>query len=282
MYTRWRLYILAVFIIEIALCVLIIRYLNKKGLNLSLFRSIMLVTGIVLVTETIIVSTLSNFNLGVILPAIIGLPLIILAFTLPFMKQGFPLFLKRLALCLYILAGIVFRICGILMIRAQSKPDKMKCDAIIVLGAAVHGDKVTWVLENRLNTAKEYLDLHPECICIVSGGQGNGESVTEASAMKKYLINLGIDQSRICLEEKATNTRENFLYSKKIIDETIGENAVIGFVTTDFHVYRAGKTAKANGIEAIGMAAPDVWYLRLNNFLRESVGIVGYTILGKI
>ena len=282
MYTRWRLYILAVFVIEIALCILLIRFLNRKGFNLSPFRSIILVVGIVLVTETIIVSTLSNFNLGVILPAIIGLPLIILAFSIPYMKQGFPLFLKWFAAAVYICAGIVFCICGIQMIRAQNNPENSNCDAIVVLGAAVHGDKVTWVLENRLNTAKAYMDTHPNCICIVSGGQGNGESVTEASAMKKYLVNLGVDQSRIYLEEKATNTRENFLYSKEIIDKVIGADAVIGFVTTDFHVYRAGKTAKSVGIEATGIAAPDVWYLRLNNFLRESVGIVGYTLLGKI
>lgn len=84
------------------------------------------------------------------------------------------------------------------------------------------------------------------------------------------------------MEDRATSTLENFAFSKKIIDEQLGENASIAFVTTDFHVFRAGRVARKAGLDAVGLAAPDVWYIRINNFLRECVGITVYGLRGDI
>lgn len=282
MYTRWRLYILAVFVVVIAAVLLILRLLRKRGKTISHWQAAFAVTGTVLIVETLIISTLSNYNLGVILPAFFGVPLVLLACLLPRMKAGFLLFLKRLAAICYAVAGVILVVCGVLMVSAQKNPGKVEADALIVLGAAVHGDKVTWVLENRLNTAIDYLERHPGAICVVSGGQGAGETVTEASAMKNYMLACGIAPERVYLEERATDTIENFRYSKAIIDEACGKGASIAFVTTNFHVYRAGRVAARQGVEAAGIPAPDVWYLTLNNFLRESVGICVYTLRGDI
>ena len=91
-----------------------------------------------------------------------------------------------------------------------------------------------------------------------------------------------MDEKRIFAEEKAKNTKENFENSKAIIDQRLGSDARIAFVTTNFHVYRAGQVAKAQGIDAVGIPADDVWYLRLNNFLRECVGICVYALRGDI
>ena len=282
MYTRWRLYILAVFVVLIGVMLFACRIWRKRGHSFSALREVFLILGVVLIAETLIISTLSNYNLGVILPAFFGVPLVFLALVLPKMNKGFLLFLKWLIALCYAVAIGIFLVCGFLMIRAASEGEKVDADAVIVLGAAVHGEKVTWVLENRLNTAMEYLNEHPKAICIVSGGQGAGESVTEASAMKKYMVDRGMDESRIYAEEKAKNTKENFEYSKAIIDETVGNNARIAFVTTNFHVYRAGEVARAQGVNAVGIPADDVWYLRLNNFLRECVGICVYALRGDI
>ena len=282
MYTRWRLYILAVFLVVIAVLLFACRIWRKRGHAFSAFREVLLILGVVLIVETLIVSTLSNFNLGVILPAFFGVPLVFVSLVLPKMKRGFLAFLKWLIAACYLAAFLIFAVCGFLMIRASSEGAHAEADAIIVLGAAVHGDKVTWVLENRLHTAMEYLEAHPNAICVVSGGQGPGESVTEASAMKKYMVEGGIDENRVFTEELAKNTMENFANSKVIIDGALGEQARIAFVTTNFHVYRAGQVAKEQGIDAVGIPAEDVWYLRLNNFLRECVGICVYALRGDI
>ena len=250
---------------------------------MKVLRVICILLGAFLVLDTIIVLNLSNYNLGVILPAILGLPLLLLGVFMHHMDHGFLAFVKWALLCCYALGTVFLVVLGILMGTAAKRADKVDADAVIVLGAAVHGDRVTWVLSNRLDTAANYLAAHPDAVCVVSGGQGDGESVTEASAMQKYLVGRkGVDPARILVEDKAENTRENFAFSKALIDEALGENASIAFVTTDFHVFRAGRVAKKAGISAVGIAAPDVWYIRINNFLRECVGITVYGLRGDI
>ena len=240
-----------------------------------------LIVGGFLVLDTLIVCFLSNYNLGVILPAVLGLPLLLLGLFWARMDAGFWLFLRRFLLVCYGLGCLVLLSLGALMLSAQDRGEHGDYDALIVLGAAVHGDRVTWVLSNRLDTAYDYAVQHPKTTLVVSGGQGDGESVTEASAMAGYLIRKGVDPSRILQEDKATSTAENFAFSKAIIDEKLGPDASIGFVTTRFHVYRASRVAQKGGISARGLGAPDVWYIALNNFLRECVGI-WYTIHGWI
>lgn len=250
---------------------------------MKVLRIACIVLGAFLVLDTVIVSMLSNFNLGVILPAVLGVPLLLLGAFMHHMDSGFLSVLKWIVLGCYALGAVFLLVVGILMGTAAKRADKVDADALIVLGAAVHGDRVTWVLSNRLDTAADYLAAHPDAVCIVSGGQGDGETVTEASAMKQYLVERkGIDASRILIEDKATSTLENFQYSKALIEANLGKNARIAFVTTDFHVFRAGLVAKKAGIDAVGIAAPDVWYIRINNFLRECVGITVYGLRGDI
>ena len=250
---------------------------------MKVLRIICIIVGAFLVLNTVIVLNLSNYNLGVILPAILGVPLLLLGVFMHHMDAGFLAVLKWIVLGCYALGTVVLIVFGVLMGTAARRADEVDADALIVLGAAVHGDRVTWVLSNRLDAAADYLETHPDTICVVTGGQGDGESVSEASAMKKYLVERkGIAPDRIIEEDKAENTRENFAFSKALIDELRGEEAKIAFVTTDFHVFRAGRVAEKAGITATGIAAPDVWYIRLNNFLRESVGIVVYGLRGDI
>lgn len=250
---------------------------------MKLFRICCIMAGAFLVLDTIAVSTLSNFNLGVILPAVIGLPLLLLGAFMHHMDAGFWAFLKWFLLACYALGAVFLLVMGILMGTAAKRADEIKADALIVLGAAVHGDRVTWVLSNRLDTAADYLTSHPDTLCVVSGGQGGGESVTEASAMHRYLIERkGIDKSRILIEDRAESTKENFEFSKALIEQRLGKDASIAFVTTDFHVFRARRVALKTGVDAEGIAAPDVWYIRINNFLRECVGIAVYALRGDI
>ena len=249
---------------------------------MKLLRILCLAVGGFLVLDTLIVCCLSNYNLGVILPAMLGLPLLLLGLVWGRMDAGFWLFLRRLVLVCYGLGCLFLLFLGSLMLRAMDRGEHDDYDALIVLGAAVHGDRVTWVLSNRLDTAYDYAAAHPKTVLVVSGGQGDGESVTEASAMAGYLARKGIDPSRILLEDRATSTAENFAFSKEIIDERLGQDASIGFVTTRFHVYRAARVAQKAGIQARGLGAPDVWYIAVNNFLRECVGICWYTLKGWI
>ena len=57
--------------------------LQERGIFMKVLRIICIVLGAFLVLDTLLVSMLSNFNLGVILPAILGLPLLLLGVFKP-------------------------------------------------------------------------------------------------------------------------------------------------------------------------------------------------------
>ena len=150
-----------------------------------------------------------------------------------------------------------------------------------MLGCAVRGERVSLTLKLRLDAALKYLEHSPNTAVIVSGGKGDGENISEAEAMKRYLVSHGVDESRIITEDKSTSTWENFKFSKMILDQRF-PGASAAFVTTNFHVYRAGRVAIMNGIEAEGYGAKDVWYTKLNNYMRESIAVAVYKLRGLL
>ena len=86
---------------------------------------------------------------------------------------------------------------------------------VVVLGAQVQGDQPSLTLKKRLDLALSYLNDHPQAKVIVSGAQGADEAYTEAYVMAKYLIEQGVDESRVIQEEQAHDTRENLRIFKR-------------------------------------------------------------------
>lgn len=139
--------------------------------------------------------------------------------------------------------------------------------AVIVLGCQVRGETPSTMLARRLDAAAEVLNENPQAICVVSGGQGRGEDITEAEAMRRYLLDCGISEERIILEDKSTNTRENISNSAELLRERDIKNAVI--VTSEFHQYRAMLYAKKCGLEVGSHSAYTPTHNLLNYWVRE-------------
>lgn len=183
-------------------------------------------------------------------------------------------------LCAGILAAAVT---GVIIFRGSLGHPEQDCDYVIVLGAGVNGTVPSLSLRERINGAYDYLAAHPDAICVVSGGQGNGELISEARCMYNELVEMGIDGSRIWLEDQATNTRENIRFSLDIIAERTGTRpAEIGLVSSEYHLYRAGLFAADEGVAAVGIPATTSWItLRANYFLREIAAVWYYALLGR-
>jgi uncharacterized SAM-binding protein YcdF (DUF218 family) len=98
--------------------------------------------------------------------------------------------------------------------------------------------------------------------------------------MATYLLKEGIAPERIRLESESTNTRENLIYSCRLIEK---EDAAVGIVTSSFHVFRAAKLAERLGMEtAVGIAAPSDKLLLPSYLVREFFAIVKEKIMGYI
>jgi len=146
-----------------------------------------------------------------------------------------------------------------------------------VLGAGLHGDGVSPVLAERLNEAIAYTVKYPGTPIVVSGGVGDGKNISEAYAMEQYLIKNGVT-SVILLEEQSTNTEENLLYSKAILDEYFaGEDYKIGISTNMFHSYRARLNATNIGLEAYSLITETSNVFALPaSYIRESFALTNY------
>lgn len=165
---------------------------------------------------------------------------------------------------------LFFAMEGLIIGSMHDKPDE-NCKYMIVLGCQIRGTRITRSLKKRLDTAYEYSKDNDMTI-IVSGGQGRGEDMSEALAMKNYLVDKGIEESRIIMEDKSTDTSENMKYSAGFIGDM---NTGICVVTNNFHIYRAKKLARGCGFNNVsGAAAGSDPVLLLNYMVRESIGIV--------
>ena len=92
-------------------------------------------------------------------------------------------------------------------------------DCVIVLGCQVLGETPTDMLCDRLDAALELLEENPEALCVVSGGQGNLEDISEAEAMRRYLNAHGIADERIITEDRSTTTDENIRFTAELLSE---------------------------------------------------------------
>lgn len=169
---------------------------------------------------------------------------------------------------------------GIAIGNAEKGEADAQCDYLIVLGAGVNGTTPSLSLQERINAAYDFLKANPDTICVVSGGQGNGEDITEAQCMFNELTKMGISESRIWLEDKADSTWKNIVYSLDIIEAKTGVRPeTAGIVSSEYHLYRASLYAKETGISSVCIPAKTSWWhLHVNYFLREIFGVWAYYI----
>ena len=166
-------------------------------------------------------------------------------------------------------------ILSLIISKMNVKPVK-NLDYIIVLGAQVKESGPSVVLRYRLDRAVSYLKENDNTLVIVSGGKGINEPATEASVMKEYLVNNGINENRIIIEDKSHTTKENLINSKKITRD----NKSIGIVTNNFHMYRALLIGKKYKVKAVGIPSKSNSYYLPNNLLREVFAYIKFIILG--
>ncbi len=250
----------------------------KKHAIFMMCRALLIAVGVLLLLNALGVSMASNFNLGIVLAALLGTFLVACGIFLPFILRRCPRWLWISALCAITL--VVLCATSLLLFGRTDTVTKNE-DAIIVLGAGIHGERVSLTLRDRLDAAIDCYEQNPDAIIVVSGGQGPQEDIPEALAMERYLIEHGVPADHILKEDRSTSTAENFAFSKALLDERFGESYSAAYVTNDFHILRAGQVAHRAGFDHITHAHSNtVWYLVVPSCLRECVAVLWYWVTG--
>ena len=171
---------------------------------------------------------------------------------------------------------IVSVMVGLLLYYAGNTAKNEK--TVIVLGCQVTGKTPSLMLYDRMTTALEYVNANEDSIVIASGGKGAGEQISEAEAIKTFLVNKGVDEKRIILEDKSTNTKENIAFSSNLIQEK-GLNKDIAVVTDGFHQFRAAYFSKQNNLEYSSLPCKTRWYFTASYYSREILAVIKMLIL---
>lgn len=219
-------------------------------------------------------------NIGTLTGVAIGIVLLVIGIWLRGIVSRIQKCMKKrvgkvfVFLCGFIILMIiaVASVETVFMIRAATKspaPDA----TIVVLGCRVYDGKPSKTLEGRLDAAYDYLIENENAVCIVSGGKGTNENMSEAECMYQYLVEKGIDEKRIYREDQSRTTRENLEFSKQIIEEN-GLNENIAIVTSEFHEYRAGLIAKDLNMSYGSIPSKTNTILLPTYYVRELYGIL--------
>jgi uncharacterized SAM-binding protein YcdF (DUF218 family) len=153
-------------------------------------------------------------------------------------------------------------------------PRKSDFDYIIIHGAGLlGGDRVSKLLQDRIDKAIDvYLKDPTPTIMIPSGGKGGDETISEAEAMSRYMLDKGIPEYRIIKEDRSATTMENLENCKKIIDSMEGRKYTT-LVTSNYHVYRALRYCRKIGLDCTGIGSHVAFYYWPSALIREFVAI---------
>jgi uncharacterized SAM-binding protein YcdF (DUF218 family) len=211
-----------------------------------------------------------GFTVGNAIAFIAGLFLIGLYFIYPKLQGCLRRWIKVVLLC-----GMTFMIAMMLFIgiKGTKNTATFNEDAILVLGCGIRGETPLPTMQQRLDKCLDYLQYNPGALIVVSGGQGHNEAISEAEAMKRYLIVKGVNAAHIITEDQSRNTLQNMQFSKQILDNHLSTEYSVVCITSNYHAYRAAILAAKQGLNATSYNAGTTWYLYPSAFSREILSI---------
>ncbi len=191
-----------------------------------------------------------------------------------------PRLLLRTARCLILAALAVLLALSVVVLTGCFRTAPQGLDCVIVLGAKVNGTQPSGALRNRIQLASEYLGENPDTIAVASGGQGEDEDISEAQCIFEGLVQRGIAENRILLEDRSTSTAENLEFSLALLGDDV---RTVGIATNNFHVYRALRTANTiGGRDFYGLPVATSLMSFPHYLLREAVALGAYFALGVL
>lgn len=187
---------------------------------------------------------------------------------------------RKVKIILSVAAGIavIISIVNLIFILTPDVvPVSEDSDYVILLGGGIDKNgRLPKSVEYRVLKTKEYMDLHKNTVCVVTGGTLRFQKYAEGPEIKRRLMAAGIESDRILIEDKALDTIQNFQYSCKMLadyadvsEQEILESRIM-VITNAFHLRRALRLTKRMGFKNTkGIAAKIPWYSVPHSYLRE-------------
>lgn len=163
---------------------------------------------------------------------------------------------------------------GLILSYSHSNVDYTE-DAVIVLGCGVKNGRPSVTLQARLDAAIDYYEKNSDIHIVVAGGLARQKDTTEAAVMKSYLLENSIPEEKIIVEDKSQSTKENYLFTKEILEEENIKHDSTVFITNSFHIYRAKTYAEHCGFEnAHALSTKTDIFVFVPALIREVLGVI--------
>lgn len=223
------------------------------------------------------------FHIGMVYPsALLCLCAAVLLFPAA-VKRLFTGRLRKWAIAAAVLLGVgVACVCVTLCVIGFAAADAPAPDedvTVLVLGCQVIGDQPSVMLRARIESAYAYLSAHPDAKCVATGGKGSNEHISEGECIRRELVEMGIDASRIYVEDRSVNTAENMAFSAAIIRQN-GLSTTVAVASDRFHQLRASLFASRQGLEARSLGCESAWYLSGGYWAREVLALYAAFLRG--
>lgn len=191
------------------------------------------------------------------------------------------------ALIALICAGVL-AFCALLGAVLAGDRDQLRGEpeVMVILGCQVKPWGPSILLQDRLDTALDYWQEHPDVTIVVSGGQGADEHISEAQAMYDYLVEHGVPAAGILMEDNSHNTLQNLTCSMELLErEGYDGDTEIVVVSNGFHLTRVrmlwgrlfGTTDALSTLAAPSSHAPS----RYKMYVREPLALVKSFLLDR-
>lgn len=151
--------------------------------------------------------------------------------------------------------------------------DARKADAIVVMGAAQYQGKPSPVLRTRLDHALALWQRGLAPRLILTGGIGEGDTVSEAAVSRVYLMGRGVPDTAILLENEGRTSAQSLRSAIDLLHARGLGTAVV--VSDPFHMLRLEILGRRYGIDPYtspALPSPGAQRLlrRWGNLLAES------------
>lgn len=185
--------------------------------------------------------------------------------------------IKKTVVCLLGVSMIVCTVNLFFILTPETTNLEEDAENLILLGGGIdkYGNLPESV-QRRVYVAADYMKKHENTICVVTGGTLKWLPYPEAPAIKDKLVEEGIDENRIIVEDQALDTIQNFQYGCLVLADFKGVseerilNEKLMIITSHFHMRRAQRLAKRMGFKNFsGISTSIPVYKIPHTYLRE-------------
>jgi uncharacterized SAM-binding protein YcdF (DUF218 family) len=149
---------------------------------------------------------------------------------------------------LLLAAALAYTVSLVMVLVVSQQDERRPAEAIVVLGAAQYNGRPSPVLRARLDHALGLYREELAPLVLVTGGVGRGDTLSEATVARRYLIYHGVPAGAVVAQSEGRTTRASMTAVNAWLRGR-GLRRVI-LVSDPFHMFRLRIEARRTALEA--------------------------------